>query len=102
MNITIDAMLQMPQEYVSLLEDFNIVCYEDLSAYKTLIKIFKANLITSNTINLTISIPNYDVNTFKQRFFEFYFVSKLAEIVSDSTQLEIPKDQIKAIIRIAG
>lgn len=65
MNITIDVMLQMPQEYVSLLEDFSIMCYEDLSAYKTLVKIFSANLITSNTMNLLISVPNYDVNTFK-------------------------------------
>jgi len=65
MNITIDIMLQMPPEYVSLLEDFSLMCYEDLSAYKTFIKIFSAKLITQNTINLKISIPNYDVNTFK-------------------------------------
>jgi hypothetical protein len=65
MNIAIDIMLQMPPEYVSLLEDFNLMCYEDLSAYKTLIKIFSAKLITQNTMNLKISIPNYDVNTFK-------------------------------------
>jgi hypothetical protein len=55
----------MPPEYVSLLEDFSIMCYEDLSAYKTLVKIFSAKLITQNTMNLRISIPNYDVNTFK-------------------------------------
>jgi hypothetical protein len=72
MNITIDIMLQMPPEYVSLLLDFDIMSYENLSAYKTLIRIFSARMITDNTINLTVSIPNYDVNTFRQRFFEFY------------------------------
>lgn len=55
------------------------MCYEDLSAYKAVIRIFGAKLMTENTINLTISVPNYEVNTFKQRFFEFYFVSKVTE-----------------------
>ena len=82
MNITIDIMLQMPPEYVSLLLDFDIMSYENLSAYKTLIRIFSARMITDNTINLTVSIPNYDVNTFRQRFFEFYFVSKIAEEIN--------------------
>ena len=49
-----------------------------------------------------ISIPNYDINTFKQRFFEFYFVSKLADDESNPSELEIPKERIKAVIRIAG
>jgi hypothetical protein len=85
MNITIDIMLQMPSEYVSLLQDYDILCYEDLSAYKTRLRIFSAQMLTENTINLVISIPNYDVNTFKQRCFQLCFVQKLPEELFDKT-----------------
>ncbi len=39
MNITIDFMLQMPEAQKHLLLDYNIRFYEDLSAYKSRIRI---------------------------------------------------------------
>jgi hypothetical protein len=73
MNITIDFMLQMPEEHKSLLNDYNLRFYEDLSASMSRIRFERQKMITETTINLVVCIQNFEANTFKGRRFELAF-----------------------------
>jgi hypothetical protein len=72
-------MLQLPDNLKNLFADYNIRMYEDLSAYKSDIRIFKKTMITESTINLIVAIPHFEANTFKTRKFEVCFEEKLPE-----------------------
>ena len=99
MNITIDFMLQMPEEHKSLLQDFNLRFYEDLSASMSRIRFVRQKMITDSIINLVICIQNFEANTFKSRRFELSFEEKLP---LNEDALECPPDHKKFVVRMAG
>lgn len=100
MNITIDFMLQMPDNLKHLFQDYNIRMYEDLSAYKSNIRIFSQKMISPFALNLVIAIPQFEANTFKTRKFELCFEEKMPS--GEEKPLETPPELIKFLIRIAG
>ena len=54
-------------------------------------------MVTDQTMNIVISIPNFEQATFKNRTFEISFEEKKA-----SEFLETPVDMIKGIVRVSG
>ena len=83
-----------------MLKDYQLRMYEDLSAYKSKIRIIKTKQITNSAFNIIISVPNFEPNSFKSRSFELCFEVPLPE--GQEEPLEMPIDRIKAVIRLHG
>jgi len=73
MNVTIDFMLQLPVSEKSMFQNYRLKIYEDLSAYKSRLRIFHQKMVTDQTINLVIGFPNFEPVSFRNRLFEFHF-----------------------------
>lgn len=72
-------MLQLPQSEKSMFTNYNLRMYEDLSAYKARIKIVHTKMVTDQTLNMVISVPNFEASSFKMRHFQLCFENKLPE-----------------------
>ena len=59
-------------------------------------------MISDNSMNLVISIPNFEANTFKTRRFELSFEEKTSEEEKSDSIGENNSERKKYIIRIAG
>ena len=82
----------------AMLENYQIRVYEDLSAYKARIKVIRTKMITDQTINIVINVPYFESNSLKHRSFEVCF----EKIGSNDNQLEVNRENIYAVIRVAG
>ena len=66
--------------------------YEDLSAFKSRIRIVRQVMVTEGTMNIVMSVPNFESNSFRGRSFEIVFEKR-----GDSGSIEVG-----AMIKCAG
>lgn len=66
-----------------MFSSYDLKIYEDLGISKSKIKILSKKEITDQTLNLIISIPNFESNSFKGRSFEFAFETKKSSEVEE-------------------